>query len=129
MIVKIAAKLGYSDFVVFAVLSVKFDVAIVVQKNGLFIYYASSSFSNLTEFNFLINLSIYFWIVVADYFEFDAFRVKTALKLHRVLCDVEAFDARLIDARRKNVLAVWRHFHSIAHYGHVKVLYELDSVS
>ena len=60
MIVKIAAKLGYSDFVVFAVLSVKFDVAIVVQKNGLFIYYASSSFSNLTEFNFLINLSIYF---------------------------------------------------------------------
>lgn len=35
MIVKVTAKFRYADFIVLAVLSVKFDVSIVVEENDL----------------------------------------------------------------------------------------------
>ena len=72
-IVKVAAKLWNSYFVVFAVLSVKFDVAVVVKKHRL-------------------------RIVLGQEAKLDALGVKATLELHRVLTHVKAFHPRLVDA-------------------------------
>ena len=57
MVVKVSAKLGYSYFVIFAVLGVEFYVAIVVKEDN-------------------------FGVIVGQDFEFDALRVEAALKFH-----------------------------------------------
>ncbi len=81
MVVKVASELGYTHLVVLAVLGVELHVAVVVQEDGL-------------------------RVVLGDQLELDALAVEAALELHRVLCQVEALDARLVHARGEYELTV-----------------------
>ena len=79
VVVKVSAKLGNSYFVIFAVLGVKFDVAIVVKEDN-------------------------FGVIVGQDFEFDALRVEAALKFHWVLSEVKTFHFWLVNTWIKKVL-------------------------
>ena len=71
----------------------------------------------------------HFWIVIGQSFELDTFRVEAAFELHRELRNVVALDSRLVHASSEYILTIIGHFDTIAHYGHVEILYEFDSIA